>query len=135
MEHVNAEILRAIADGKKVQYRLTAINIDGIQRSSWEGFDVKNVEACCNLLAPGTAEWRIAPTTIKIGDVEVQEPCREAPKVGQKFWTVSPFTGVVDFVWDGSKACHQALDGGFVHLTEEAAKQHYEAIKNLLEEK
>jgi hypothetical protein len=39
------------------------------------------------------------------------------------------------FHWDGSKACVDALKGGFVHLTEEAAEQHYEAIKNLLKEK
>ena len=127
MEHVNAEILRAIADGKKVQYRHSP--------SGWEFFDSSDGFLCWKLLEGNTIEWRIAPTTIKIGDVEVQEPCRAAPKVGQKFWTVSPFTGVVDFVWDGSVACYRALNDGFVHLTEEAAKQHYEAIKNLLEEK
>lgn len=123
MEHVNAEILRAIADGKKVQYRHTP--------SGWEFFHRADSETCWKLLR-SAIEWRIAPETIKIGDIEVPEPCREAPEVGQKFWTVSPFTGVVDFVWDGSKPCYDALKGGFVHLTKEAAEQHYEAIKSLL---
>ena len=39
------------------------------------------------------------------------------------------------FIWDGSKACHDALESGFVHLTEEAAEKHYEAFKNLLGKK
>lgn len=132
MEHVNAEILRTIADGKKVQYRNTTSNKDGI----WKDFDVNNIEACSNVLTGyPNVEWRIAPKTIKIGDHEVPEPCWIPPEIGQNFWTISPFTGAVDFRWDGSKTCRQALEGGFVHLTEEAARQHYEAIKSLLEEK
>lgn len=126
MEHVNAEILRAIADGKKVQYRNTVTG-------NWEYLDVKYAVACRFLLSGDLAVvWRIAPKTIKIGDHEVPEPCWLPPRVGQKFWTVSPFTGTALFHWDGSKACRQALEEGFVHLTEEAARQHYEAIKSLL---
>ena len=135
MEHTNSEILRAIADGKKVQYRDVMRGEDWARTGPWKDFDVSSIEACWNLLAPGKHQWRVAPKTVKIGDVEVPEPCRVAPEVGKTFWTVSPFTGVVDFVWDGSKACYGALDDGFVHLTEEAARQHYEAIKNLLKEK
>lgn len=133
MEHVNAEILRAIADGKKVQYRSTTLNSDGISYVVWKDFDVKSIESCWSLLT-GTPilEWRIAPETIKIGDVEVPAPEREAPEPGKKFWTLTPFGGATHFTWDGTKACYDALSSGFVHLTEEAAKQHYEAIKNLL---
>ena len=131
MEHVNAEILRAIADGKKVQYRNTTSNKDG----TWKDFD-KNIEACSNLLTGHpVVEWRVAPKTVKIGDFEVPEPCRVAPEVGQRFWAVNPFSGPQSFLWDGYKGDHYALDSGFVHLTEEAARQHYEAIKSLLEEK
>jgi hypothetical protein len=128
MEHVNAEILRAIADGKKVQYRNAVTG-------TWEDLDVKDVVACMNLLAPGKLQWRIAPKTIKIGDIEVPEPCRVTPEVGQKFWTLTPFGGAAHFIWDGTKPCYDALEGGFVHLTEDAARQHYEAIKSLLKEK
>ena len=126
MEHVNAEILRAIADGKKVQYRNAVTG-------TWEYLDVKDAVACRFLLSGDLAVvWRIAPKTIKIGDFEVPAPCWIPPEVGQKFWTVSPFTGAALFHWDGSKACRQALEEGFVHLTEEAARQHYEVIKSLL---
>ena len=132
MEHKNAEILRAIADGKKVQYRDVAKGEDWARTGPWKDFDVSSIETCWNLLAPGECQWRIAPKTIKIGDYEVPGPCWIPPEIGQKFWTVSPFTGAALFHWDGSKACRQALEGGFVHLTEEAAQQHYEAIKSLL---
>ena len=126
MEHVNAEILRAIAEGKKVQYR------ERHSPSGWEFFDSSDRFLCCYLLEGDAIDWRIAPETVKIGDVEVPEPCREAPEVGKKFWTLTPFGGATHFTWDGTKACYDALSSGFVHLTEEAALQHYEAIKNLL---
>ena len=127
MEHVNAEILRAIADGKKVQYR----NTTSVENCNWKDFEVS--EACSSMLT-GTPvlEWRIAPKAIKIGDFEVPEPCREAPKVGQTYWTVSPFSGALMFAWAGDKGDQYAFDSGFVHLTKEAAQQHYEAIKSLL---
>ena len=127
MEHVNAEILRAIADGKKVQYRHTP--------SGWEFFDSSDGFLCWKLLEGSTIEWRIAPKTVMIGEHEVPAPEREAPEVGQKFWIVDPFSNFTPFHWNGSVACYRALNDGFVHLTEKAAQQHYEAIKNLLEEK
>ena len=133
MEHVNAKILRAIADGKKVQYRHTSSGKDWTLRGPWEDFDGKDVEACWSLLASGPCiKWRIAPETIKIGEYEVPEPCREALRSGQKFWTVNPFTGPQHWTWDGSKEDYHALNSGFIHLTKEAAEQHYEAIKSLL---
>ena len=127
MEHVNAEILRAIADGKKVQYRHTS--------SGWEFFDCSDGFLCWKLLKGSAIEWRIAPKTIKtikIGEYEVPEPCREPLHSKQRFWVVNLFIGPQHFTWDGSKEDYHALNCGFVHLTEEAAQQHYEAIKSLL---
>ena len=73
--------------------------------------------------------FRRKPRTVQIGEHEVPEPCREPLRSGQKFWIVNPFTGSQEFTWYNSKACHDALKGGFVLLTEEAAEKHYEAIK------
>lgn len=129
MEHVNAEILRAIADGKKVQYRK-------FHPLGWEPFQNADTYLCWKLLTGGSAvEWRIAPKTIKIGEHEVPEPCREAFKAGQEFWAVNPFSGPQWFTWNGSKEDLHALESGFVHLTKEAAETHYEAFKNLLGKK
>ena len=101
MEHVNAEILRAIADGKKVQYRHTP--------SGWEFFDSSDGFLCWKLLKGSTIEWRIAPKTIKIGDFEVPEPCREPLAQDTNYWVFSPFMGVIQTIWYGSKADHNAL--------------------------
>jgi hypothetical protein len=132
MEHENAEILRAIADGKKVQYRNSTSVKDWIQHGPWQDFDARYVEACSDLLASGRLQWRIAPKTVKIGEHEVPEPCRAPLEPGRKFWVVTPFGGAAHFTWDGTKPCYDALEGGFVHLTEKAARQHYEAIKSML---
>ena len=127
MEHVNAEILRAIADGKKVQYHHFSSPLE------WKTHDNEDTVLCWKLLAGSDIyEWRIAPETITIGEHEVPAPEREAPEVGKKFWTLTPFGGATHFTWDGTKACYDALSSGFVHLTEEAALHHYEAIKSLL---
>ena len=129
MEHINAEILRAIADGKKVQYRKC-------HPLGWEPFQNAGTGLCWKLLKGGSrVEWRIAPETIMIGEYEVPEPCREPLRTGQKFWIVSPFTGPQECTWDGSKEVHHALKSGFVLLTEEAAEKHYETFKNLLVKK
>lgn len=128
MEHVNAEILRAIADGEKVQYRDTT----SVENCNWKDFDVNSTEAWSVLTGTPVLEWRIAPKTIKIGDFEVPEPCRKVPEIGQKIWVVDPFCYFTEFAWNGNKACQLALEGGFIHLTEEAARQHYEAVKSLL---
>ena len=126
MEHVNAEILRAIADGKAVQYQK-------FHPLGWEPFQNADTVLCWKLLKGGSpVEWRIAPETIMLGEHEVPEPCRVTPEVGQKFWIVDPFSNFTQFHWNGSVACYRALNDGFVHLTEEAARQHYEAIKSLL---
>ena len=79
--------------------------------------------------------YRRKPQTIMIGEHEVPEPCREVPEVGQKVWAIHPINRVEPFTWYSSKACHDALKSGFVHLTEEAAEKHYEAFKNLLAKK
>ena len=60
MEHPNAEILRAIADGKKIQYRPVVTGNWCKYTRIWYDFDVKDAEACCNLLAAGKHEWRLA---------------------------------------------------------------------------
>ena len=128
-EHVNAEILRAIADGKKVQYRK-------FHPLGWEPIQNADTVQCWKLLKGGsTVEWRVVPETVMIGEHEVPEPCREVPEVGQKVWAIHPINRVEPFTWYSSKACHDALKSGFVHLTEEAAERHYEVFKNLLAKK
>lgn len=132
MEHVNAEILRAIADGEKVQYRHKSSGEDWIQRGPWKDFNASSIEPSWNLLSGDpVAEWRIAPKTIKIGEHEVPEPCREPLERDTNYWTFTPFVGAARTYWLGTDRDKLALEGGFIHLTQEAAEAHYEAIKSM----
>ena len=91
---------------------------------------IRDVRSGKNLTGGSTA-----PETLKVGECEVPEPCREVPEVGQKVWAIHPINRVEPFTWYNSKACHDALESGFVLLTEEAAEKHYKAFKNLLTKK
>ena len=70
MEHVNAEILRAIADGKKVQYRDTTSVESWARNGPWKDFDVKSIEACFNWCSQAAAELRRQHA--RIADLEAQ---------------------------------------------------------------
>ena len=132
MEHENAQILRAIADGKKVQYCVGTVWLGSTHYGPWEDFDSSSVESCQSLLGVGKYKWRIAPKTINIAQHEVPEPHREPLNSGQRYWVLSPFAGPQRYTWDGTKDDFNALKGGFVHLTKEAAEAHYDALKCLL---
>ena len=77
-----------------------------------------------------TRKYRRKPKTILINGHEVPEPCRKPLHSGQKFWTMNPFSGPQWFTWNNSEEDFHALESGFVHLTEEAAEKHFNALKS-----
>ena len=124
MGHIHAELMAQYAEDAKEHDRPWEL---------WEHGDGTEWANCTD--HPGWREYityRRKPRTLKIGNYEVPEPCKVAPELGEEFWTVNPFAGPQRFIWDGYKGDQYALNSGFVHLTEEAARQHYEAIKSLL---
>ena len=75
-------------------------------------------------------KYRRKPKTITVNGIEVPEPAREAPKMGEKFFLVdliSP-TLVDDYLWANYKYDNEWLNKGLVHLTEEAALAHSKAL-------
>ena len=75
-------------------------------------------------------EYRRKPKTITVNGIEVPEPIREEPKVGEKYFLVdlaSP-TLVNDYPWSGHRYATEWLNKGLVHLTEEAAIAHAKAL-------
>ena len=75
-------------------------------------------------------KYRRKPKTITVNGIEVPEPAREAPKMGEKFFVVtltSP-TLVNDYLWTTHRYNTQWLSKGLVHLTEEAAIAHAKAM-------
>lgn len=125
MEHVNAEILRAIADGEKVQYRKRHSS------SGWEFFDSSDGFLCWKLLKGSAIEWRIAPKTIKtikIGDFEVPEPCKVVLAYGQDYYIPHLTAGADWRTWNDDKHDARVLKSNLVHLDSHAAALHAKAL-------
>ena len=75
-------------------------------------------------------EYRIRPRTIRIGDIDVPKPVREALSVGQQFFVVSPDFSEYTYsdVWDECHTDNHWISRGLVHLTKEAAIEHAKAL-------
>jgi hypothetical protein len=73
------------------------------------------------------------PKTIRIGEYDVPEPCREPLVTGTRYYVAylgnpnDPFC----FRWNDYSADNSALDGGVVHLDKEAAILHAKALLSL----
>lgn len=120
--HPYAEILRAIADGKKIEYK----NYTG------EWCEVDNATALGMIFFAVHTEFRIKPEVILINGIEVPKPCCEPLKLGTVYYY--PYLeGVVDnnyscVSWDDDAYANRLLKLGLVHLTKEAAIKHAEAL-------
>lgn len=75
-------------------------------------------------------DYRIKPKTIRIGDLDVPEPVREALKNGQEYFIAS--IGGKSFggkdTWKGDEYDNRWLSRGLIHLTSEAAELHAKAL-------
>ena len=113
--HPQADILRAIADGKKVQMS----NDDYV----WIDADLQ-----CIVNNPKGA-FRIK-SDININGREIPCPVRKPLGHRKKYWFVS-FWGealVENDAWNGAIIDHARLKRGLVHSTKEAAIAHAEAL-------
>lgn len=83
-------------------------------------------------IAMGVHRVRIKPSTLMIGDIEVEGPMREVPKVGEAYWVVSltSTSGIIKNHWDGDISELRCLRRGLLHSTEQKAKDTAEAILN-----
>lgn len=78
-------------------------------------------------------QYRRRPRTIRIGKYDVPSPLRHAPEVGSMYY-FSCFTtksGVGESLWNGDHIDHRLLNRGMIHITEESAKIHAEALISL----
>ena len=77
-------------------------------------------------------KYRRKPKVILINRLEVPEPSRTPLEAGDTYWTLS-FSfhdSVVEVTWVGDNSDYTALKNGFIHLTEEAAQKHFDALKS-----
>lgn len=114
--HPQAEILRAIADGKTVQMS----NKD----YEWVDAGLK-----CLVNYP-TGAFRIKPETININGHEVPAPVREPLKRGQTYWLVRccSTVGSESQTWHGDPQDFLWLKNGLIHLHHKNADAHTEAL-------
>ena len=80
--------------------------------------------------------WTKPVTTININGYEVPMPEREAPQDGAEYFfpAFQQAEEVSSYIWDGDVFDHRRLSAGMVHLTEEAAKKHAEALSSFTRE-
>ena len=128
----NAETLRAIADGKPLQYKNIANTWIDVQPETvliWMGQKPSHLfEANRALLS-----IRVKPSTIRIGDYDVPEPMRVAPEEGTTYYFVhlDKFDNYDYHDWDGGVFDTNMLSKGICHLTKEAADIHAAALLSL----
>ena len=123
MEHEYAEILRAFADDKDVRLESKSITQDW-----W--FSTNTREAIRSIINLEGMRFRIAPKTIRIGDMDVREPMRVAPAVGTEYWfVVTVYIDFTDFhTWVDDEEDNRLLKLGICHLTEADCHTHAEAL-------
>ena len=82
-------------------------------------------------------EYRFKPRTIRIGDMEVPEPMRVAPNVGDVYWVVGLMAQELctELAWNGADPERRWLSIGVCHATKEAAIRHGKALVALTEVK
>lgn len=82
-------------------------------------------------------EYRFKPRTIRIGDMEVPEPMRVAPNVGDVYWVVDLMAQELctELAWNGDDPERRWLSIGVCHVTKKAAIQHAKALIALTEVK
>lgn len=75
-------------------------------------------------------EYRRKPQVILINGHEVPEPHRTPLEINDVYWVPDLFGGTIDYCWVGDIHDYSFLNDGFIHLTEEAAVRHYNALKS-----
>lgn len=101
----------------------------------WERWEFKGGDAGFNrcLKHPEWQEqfeYRRKPKTITVNGVEVPEPIRKEPEIGDKYYLVYPITGnfFIDYSWTNSKQEKQWLEKGLLQQTRHAAIAHAKAM-------
>ena len=75
-------------------------------------------------------KYRRKPKVILINGHEVPEPHRTPLKDGEVYWALSLVRGTTSSCWRDDDIDTSYLENGFVHLTQEAAKKHFDALKS-----
>ena len=100
----------------------------------WKRWEFKNVAGF--LMCLKHPEWndhfeyRRKPKTITVNGIEIPEPIKKEPKVGEKFFFVNLASSTLFnfYSWTGDKYDKEWFNKGLLHFTEEAAIAHAKAL-------
>ena len=111
-------IVQAAAKGHEVEFWDSECDV-------WRTKDVSSLSI--------SMRYRIKPKTIKIGEYDVPEPCREALEYGERYWVVGIMADspLQSWSWSGDSLATMWLERGLLHRTKEAAELHTKVLISL----
>lgn len=124
-EHKHAWVLRALADGAKLENFEVCLSPSG----KWE-----TLAGCAWINRPDVFEIRKKMTFININGYQVPEPIREEPEEGTTVYIADiTFEAGFKVAWSGAGDDWDYLRYGIVHLASEAADLHIKALRSFTE--
>lgn len=113
-------ILASISDGRQMQFK---------DDDQWQDIDTQDVFKKLAISAPAE-NFRVKPITIRIGDIDVPEPLKTAPKRGSTYHIpdVNASSLFWAMEWQDSDSDKQRLKRGQVHLPSDHAVEHARAL-------
>ena len=115
-----AHVLEWLGQEKKIQFEERSEKwVDMSPHDIFRLFSYRNARTD---LRP--EHFRVKPATIKIGDMEVPEPCREPLEIFQEYWLarITEEDVTCSFDWKNDKYDRLWLKHGLIHTTKEAAE-------------
>ena len=110
-------IVQAAANGETIEYQLTT--------GGWDTKEHANISKA--------RKYRIKPHTIRIGEYDVPEPCREPLEKGDLYWVAAldEENPIHRYTWRDYRIDDIGLSRGIIHRTQEAADIHSKALISL----
>ncbi|MDO4894990.1 hypothetical protein [Moraxella sp.] len=122
------ETLRAIADGKKIEFAQTG-------SLTWRTFHPKGSTICIRSVFNRSFVFRLAQEMITISNVSFPKPESEPLKNGTEYWVAEPsylrYMEAKSSCWADDDLDRDFLHRGLVHLTKENAIAHAKALIKL----
>ena len=128
MTHPYSNILKAVAEGKAVQW--LEANADPGIPDVWADITAEEALAAVTAETYAPEDMRVKPDTVIINGHEVLAPLREAPACGTEYYHVSRSKSFTKYVWRNSVMDYNFLDMGVVFLSKEDAAAYVKAMFN-----
>ena len=126
--NIHEEVAKAILEGGDWWYGFEWYDEHELPEPMWRGF--LSPKQVFHTLADPRFTVRKKKKYITINGIDVPEPVREPLEYGTVYWLVNLVCeDIREFEWEDSNSSDRLwLRNGLIHLSEEAAKAHYDAL-------